>query len=432
MNTLKRKLNDNSAVVGVVGLGYVGLPLVIELCRAGYRVIGLEADPHKVDELNGARSYVTDVSDDQLAPIVASGQFSASLDFALARQMDAIAVAVPTPLRKTKDPDISYVKAACEHLAQHLQGETLVVLESTTYPGTTEELVAPIFVEAGFTIGEGLYLAHSPERVDPGNAVYQTRNTPKVVGGLTPTCGELALSFYTGVVDTVHLVGSAREAEMVKILENTFRAVNIALVNEMLLMCDRMGIDIWRVVDAAATKPFGFMPFYPGPGIGGHCIPIDPMYLSWKAKTYDFFNRFIELATDINGNMPRFVLTKLMAVLNERDAHLKGSRLLLLGMAYKGGVSDTRESPGLEILRLAEQAGAQVDYHDPFVDELTLDGRAYQSIEVDADSLATYDCVLIATAHDGFDLALIAEHSRLVLDCRNALRDFDSPNIVKL
>ncbi len=432
MNSAGQRLRDGSARVGVVGLGYVGLPLVVELCAAGYEVHGIDVDSRKIESLLVGKSYITDVNDEELAPIIESGQFIPTTDFAVAGQLDAISVCVPTPLRKTKDPDISFVKSATEAVAKHLTADTLIVLESTTYPGTTEELMLPLLEGAGFKVGKDLFLAYSPERVDPGNPTYQTRNTPKVIGGVTPTCTEFAQAYYSGVVDTIHAVGSAREAEMVKLLENTFRAVNIALVNEMLLMCDRMDIDIWRVVEAAATKPFGFMPFYPGPGIGGHCIPIDPMYLSWKAKTYDFFNRFIELATDINGNMPRFVVTKLMNSLNDREQHLRGSKILIIGMAYKPGVTDTRESPGIELFSILGEKGALVDYHDPLVSELTIAGSNYESVELTPENIASFDCVLLATAQPGIDLNSLVENASLLFDTRNVLKEFDSDHVVKL
>lgn len=432
MNSAGQRLKDGSARVGVVGLGYVGLPLVVELCAAGYEVYGIDVDSRKVDSLKLGKSYITDVDDQELGPIIESGQFTPTTDFAIAGQLDAISVCVPTPLRKTKDPDISFVKSATEAVAKHLTADTLIVLESTTYPGTTEELMLPLLEAAGFEVGKDLFLAYSPERVDPGNPTYQTRNTPKVIGGVTATCTEFARAYYSGVVDTIHTVGSAREAEMVKLLENTFRAVNIALVNEMLLMCDRMDIDIWRVVEAAATKPFGFMPFYPGPGIGGHCIPIDPMYLSWKAKTYDFFNRFIELATDINGNMPRFVVTKLMNSLNDREQHLRGSSVLIIGMAYKPGVTDTRESPGIELFNILGEKGAVLSYHDPLVSELSISGKTYHSVELTPASIASFDCVLLATAQPGIDLGSLIENASLLFDTRNILKEFDSDNVVKL
>lgn len=432
MTDLRKRLEQKTANVGVVGLGYVGLPLVIELCRAGYVVHGIDVNEAVVAQLAEGKSHITDVTDEALAPLVETKKFRPTTNFSIVADLDAVSVCVPTPLRKTKDPDISFVKGASEAIAEHLQGETLVVLESTTYPGTTEELMLPIFEEKGLEVGRDLFLAYSPERVDPGNPIFNTRNTPKVIGGVTQQCSDMATAYYTGVVETIHAVGSAREAEMVKLLENTFRAVNIALVNEMLLMCDRMDIDIWRVVEAAATKPFGFMPFYPGPGIGGHCIPIDPTYLSWKAKTFDFFNRFIELATDINGNMPRFVVTKLMNALNEQERHLKGTKVLVVGMAYKPGVTDTRESPGIEILKILEAKGAFVSYHDPLVGTMTIDGEIHHSVPLTRENLRQFECVLLATAQPGVDLGLIVENSDLVLDTRNVLHDFDSPKIVKL
>jgi UDP-N-acetyl-D-glucosamine dehydrogenase len=432
MMSLRDKLIGKTAHVGVIGLGYVGLPLAVEMCRAGYRVTGIDVDPSKVERIGRGETEIGDVDAARLAEGVASGQLRATTDYGAIRGVDAVSVCVPTPLRKTKDPDISYVRDAVDRVSDNLEGEVLVVLESTTYPGTTEELVAPGLVARGRTLGVDTFVAFSPERVDPGNPVYKTRNTPKVVGGVTPLCGEMAALYYTGVVEQVHQVGSAREAEMVKLLENTFRAVNIALVNEMLLMCDRMGIDIWRVVEAAATKPFGFTPFWPGPGIGGHCIPVDPTYLSWKAKTYDFFNRFIELATDINGNMPRFVVQKLMRALNDQSKALRGSRILVMGVAYKPGVTDTREAPGIEIMRLIEEMGANVAYHDGMVPRLELaEGRRLDSVPITADALAGYDAVVIATAHPGDPLEVVAG-APLVLDTRNALQGFEGGNVVKL
>ena len=432
MTTLIKRLEAKTAQVGVVGLGYVGLPLVVELCRAGYKVHGIDVDQSKVKTLLAGKSYITDVADDEIRPLIESGQFLPTTRFEVVAELDAISVCVPTPLRKTKDPDISYVKSATDAIGAAMAKDTLVVLESTTYPGTTEELMLPILAKRGLKVGHDMFLAYSPERVDPGNPTYQTRNTPKVIGGVTAECTAAATAYYDGVVDTIHAVGSAREAEMVKLLENTFRAVNIALVNEMLLMCDRMDIDIWRVVEAAATKPFGFMPFYPGPGIGGHCIPIDPVYLSWKAKTFDFFNRFIELATDVNGNMPRFVVTKLMNALNEADRHLKGTDVLVVGMAYKPGVTDTRESPGIEIFKLLEEKGAVMHYHDPLVPAMDMGGQHYESVPLTAQTLARIDCVLLATAQPGVDLDLIVNNAKVILDTRNVLRDHDAPHITKL
>ncbi|MBN1946373.1 MAG: nucleotide sugar dehydrogenase [Bradymonadales bacterium] len=432
MESLLQKLHGKTATVGVLGLGYVGLPLAVEFGRAGYRVIGFDLDQAKVDRVNQGDSYISDVEGSFLGALVASGRLRATTDLSQIAQVDAISICVPTPLRKTKDPDISYVKQSAEQVASYLRNDTLVVLESTTYPGTTDELVAPILAGSDRVIGRDIFLAFSPERVDPGNPRYHTQNTPKVVGGITPRCTEMALALYSQVIGQVVAVGTAREAEMVKLLENTFRAVNIALVNELLLMCDRMGIDIWKVVDAAATKPFGFMPFYPGPGIGGHCIPIDPMYLSWKAKTYDFFNRFIELATDINGNMPRFVVTKLMRILNDRRQPLNGARILVLGVAYKPDVTDVRESPGLEILKLLVQHGAVTSYHDPHVPSLALGSENLLSEELTEQNIRSKDCILVATNHTAIDWALVARHARLVFDTRNALSRFEGPDIVRL
>jgi UDP-N-acetyl-D-glucosamine dehydrogenase len=432
MSSLKEKLKNKQATVGVVGLGYVGLPLAIEMCRAGHHVIGIDIDEEKIASINKGHSCILDIKGEEIKEALASGRFICSSDFSLAVRFDACSICVPTPLRKTKDPDISFVKSAAESLAEYITKETLVVLESTTYPGTTEELILPIFSSVLGEVGSEWFLAFSPERIDPGNAEYTTSNTPKVIGGITPQCGEMARSLYQEVVTDIYLVGSAREAEMVKLLENTFRAVNIALVNEMLLMCDRMDIDIWRVVDAAATKPFGFMPFYPGPGIGGHCIPIDPMYLSWKAKTFDFFNRFIELATDINGNMPRFVLSKLMRVFNRRGLLLKGSKVLVVGVAYKANVTDTRESPGLEIIRLLQEEGALVSFHDPHVSFLNLDDQRMASVSLNQPEISEYVCVILTAAHSDLDLEKIAAQATLVLDTRNALKAHQLDSIVRL
>jgi len=418
---LMDKISRRTAVVGVVGMGYVGLPLAVEASLAGFPVIGVDVNPQVVDRINRGVSHIGDVPSAQLAPLVGDGKLRATCDYAELAAADCVSIAVPTPLRKTKEPDVSFITAAMDALLPHLHAGMLVVLESTTYPGTTEELVAARIAGRGLRVGSDIFVAFSPERVDPGNPVWNTKNTPKVVGGVTKDCGDVAEACYRTVVDTVHKVATAREAETVKLLENTFRAVNIGLVNEFLLMCNRLNIDVWNVIEAAATKPFGFMPFTPGPGIGGHCIPLDPMYLSWKAKSVDFYNRFIELATDINGNMPRFVLARLADLLNDREKSIRGSRLLILGMAYKKNVDDLRESPGLEVFRLLEEKGARVDYADPHAASFRADAsRTVAAVGISGEALKTYDAALLITDHDAFDYAHIAKHVRLILDCRNA------------
>jgi UDP-N-acetyl-D-glucosamine dehydrogenase len=428
---LKAKFEGRDAVVVVIGQGYVGLPLAMEAVEAGFRVIGIDVWAERVEQLNRGESYIIDIPSEQLQAALATGRFEATTDYARIAEADAISICVPTPLRKTRDPDISYIQASLESMVPYIVKPCLVVLESTTYPGTTDEIVVDVLTLGGKRkLDEDVFVAFSPERVDPGNANYQLKNTPKVIGGVTKAGGELAVALYGQMVERVHPVGSAREAEMVKLLENTFRAVNIALVNEMLLMCDRMDINIWRVIDAAATKPFGFMPFYPGPGIGGHCIPLDPTYLSWKAKSYGFYNRFIELATDINGNMPRFVIQKLVKLLNDQGKALHGARVLLVGMSYKANVDDLRESPALDIWELLHtEWRAKPAYHDPHI--ARIDSLGAVSQDLSADALASYDAVIITTNHRGIDYDLIAANSKLVLDARNAMRA-EGPHITKL
>jgi UDP-N-acetyl-D-glucosamine dehydrogenase len=433
---LLAKISERKAIAGVVGLGYVGLPLAVEAASAGFKVVGVDLSQRVVDRVRAGDSHVGDVPSARLEPLVASGRLSATTDYAALAAAECISIAVPTPLTKTKEPDITFITSAMDALVPHVRRGALVVLESTTYPGTTEELIAErLEKERGLAVGKDVFVAFSPERVDPGNPTWHTKNTPKVLGGVTPACAEVARAFYEAVVDTVHVVGSAREAETVKLLENTFRAVNIGLVNEFLLMCNRLDIDIWNVIRAASTKPFGFMPFYPGPGIGGHCIPLDPMYMSWKAKAVDFYNRFIELATDINGNMPRFVVAKLGDLLNERERSLKGSRILVLGMAYKRNVDDLRESPGLEIYRLLRQKGAWVEFHDPhaagFVSKL---GKTVPSTPLGEGVVGSFDAAVLITDHDAFDYPSIAREAKLILDCRNAFgaRGIEAGHIFKL
>lgn len=427
---LKEKLASREATVAVIGQGYVGLPLAMELVQAGFTVLGVDISEARVGQLADADSYIFDVPNEQLQLALDSGRYKPTTDYATVTDADAISICVPTPLRKTRDPDLSYIQAAVESMGPHLQGQTLVVLESTTFPGTTDENVVPLLEGFGLKLDEDVFVAFSPERVDPGNETYGLKNTPKVVGGVTPASTELIVALYEQVVDTVHPVGSAREAELVKLLENTFRAVNIALVNELAMMCDRMDIDIWRVIEAAATKPFGFMKFTPGPGIGGHCIPLDPTYLSWKAKSFGFYNRFIELATDINGNMPRFVVQKLARELNHKGKTVNGAKVMLLGMAYKSNINDLRESPALDIWQLLNQEwGADTIYHDPFVDSIAEFDAT--STPLEADILAGVDAVIVTTHHEGVDYDLVLEHVDVVLDARDAIPR-DRKGVIKL
>ncbi|GMV90700.1 MAG: nucleotide sugar dehydrogenase [Candidatus Hydrogenedentota bacterium] len=420
--------------VAVVGLGYVGLPLCVEFARGGLDVVGIDVNEAKVEAVNQGRSYVLDVSEASITELVTAKRFQATTDFDALGSADAICICVPTPLRKSMDPDISYIVNAVEEIAPRLKRGMLVVLESTTYPGTTEELVLPRLEQTGLSVGVDFYLAFSPERVDPANATYTTRNTPKVIGGVTPACTEKATELYRHAVDTVVPVKSARAAEMVKLLENTFRAINIGMVNELAIMCDRLGVDVWEVIDAAKTKPFGFMPFYPGPGLGGHCIPIDPLYLSWKLKTIDYTARFIELASAINSSMPEYVVSRIHNALDACKKSINGSRILLMGVAYKPDVSDTRESPALDILGLLRQRGAEVFYADPYVPELEVLGEQYISYPLDR-GVADFDCVVIVTHHRQFDYAAVLQQASLVFDARNATSGFEpgpSCKIVKL
>lgn len=440
MNSIKdlllEKINNKKAHVAVIGMGYVGLPLAVELVGVGFSVLGVDISDKVVARINSGDSHVGDVSSDRLGHLVRSGMLKATKDYSLVSQADIISICVPTPLTKNKDPDISYITDAMNSLLPYVRQGQLVVLESTTYPGTTEDLIAKrLEVEKGLMVGSNIFVAFSPERVDPGNPIWNTKNTPKVVGGVTSECTDVARLFYSTALSKIHVVGSAKEAETVKLLENTFRAVNIGLVNEFMLMCDRLDIDIWNVIDAAATKPFGFMPFYPGPGIGGHCIPLDPLYLSWTAKSVDFYNRFIELASDINSNMPQFVIRRLADLLNDCEKPLKNSRILILGMAYKADINDLRESPGLEIYRMLCQKGCLVEFHDPHVKSfISWLGNTVKSTDLTPGMLKTFDAVLLVTDHKVFDYKLISQESILVLDCRNAFgkRGIKEPNVVKL
>ncbi len=430
---LLERLEDGSAVLGVVGLGYVGLPLAVEMAGSGHKVVGFDVSAEKVGAVNAGASYIPDVPTERLAPLVAAGLITATTDFSEASRCDAIAICVPTPLDEMKEPDTSYMEAAARSVAPYLRPGTLVTLESTTYPGTTEEVIQPILESGGLKVGETLYLAFSPERVDPGNPVYQTKNTPKVVGGVTPACTERAVALYSRFIDTVVPVSTTRAAEMTKLLENIFRSVNIALVNELLQLCERMGIDLWEVIDAAKTKPFGFMPFYPGPGLGGHCIPIDPFYLSWKARQYDFHTEFIELSGKVNESMPYYVVRRLMDAMNEHLGRaLKGSRILVVGVAYKADIDDVRESPAIKVIELLRAKGADVVYHDPFVPELSVSGVDVPQVSLDAGTVSAADALVVVTNHSNVDYALIAEHAQLVLDTRNAMRRHRTERVVLL
>jgi UDP-N-acetyl-D-glucosamine dehydrogenase len=428
---LEEKIKLRSARVGIIGLGYVGLPLAVEFAKAGFSVTGIDVQESKVDQLRRGESYIQDTSSDVLRPLVEAGKFQATTDFSVVRELDTINIAVPTPLRKTKDPDMSYIVSACQETAKYFGPGKLVILESTTYPGTTDELVLPMLEGPNLKVGEHFFLCFSPERVDPGNSKYQTVNIPKVVGGITPACTRLGALLYSQALDKVIPVSSTRVAEMVKLLENTFRMINIGLVNEMALMCDRMGINVWEVIDAAATKPFGFMPFYPGPGLGGHCIPIDPFYLSWKTKQAGIEARFIDLAGYINGQMPHFVVDKIQNALNNHTKALKGSHVHILGVAYKRDIDDVRESPALDIILLLERRGARVTYSDPFVPSIHLDARELHS--EDANQMASEaDCVVVVTDHAAFDYPRIAKNATLIVDTRNALKNYPSAKVVRL
>jgi UDP-N-acetyl-D-glucosamine dehydrogenase len=427
---LEEKIRSRTARVGIVGLGYVGLPLAVEFAHAGFSVTGIDLSEQKTRSVNTGQSYIGDIATPALAKLVEAGKLRATTDFSVISELDTINICVPTPLRKTKDPDMSYIVSACEEIAKYIHPGTLIILESTTYPGTTEELVLPMLTASGLKVGEDFFVCFSPERVDPGNPKYQTKNIPKVVGGITAACTEVGRLFYAQALETVVPVSSTQVAEMVKLLENTFRMINIGLVNEMAMMCDRIGINVWEVIDAAATKPFGFMPFYPGPGLGGHCIPIDPFYLSWKTKQAGIEARFIELAGYINGQMPHFVVDKVQNALNDAGKPVKGSHIHIMGVAYKRDIDDMRESPALDIALLLQKRGGNITYSDPHVPQLRLEG-----LHLDAQpetTAANADCVVIITDHTAFDYKGLAQNAKLIVDTRNALRGVKAANIVRL
>ncbi len=432
---LHKKLVDRSARVVVLGLGYVGLPLAAVLAEAGFKVTGVDPDHEKVSLLNQGISYIDDVDTEVIQSLTSKGTLLATDDFSVVAEADAVSICVPTPLRKTRDPDLSFIVDVSESIAPYIHPGMVVVLESTTYPGTTRELLLPKLIESGnLMVGENFFLAFSPERVDPGRENWTTINTPKVVGGITPACTEIASAFYECAMETVVPVSTTEVAEMTKLLENTYRMVNIGLVNEMAIMCDRMGINVWEVIDAAATKPFGFMKFTPGPGLGGHCIPIDPLFLSWKLRSLNYTARFIELASEINTNMPRYVVNKVGEALNEGQKALKNSRILILGAAYKPDIDDVRESPALDVIGLLQQNGAEVKYHDPYIPKLKHENIDLESVLDLMEAVESVDCVVIITNHSQYDYQQIYEKASCIMDARNALGDIgiDDPKVTRL
>ncbi|MGC8856610.1 MAG: nucleotide sugar dehydrogenase [Anaerolineae bacterium] len=430
-DTLIKKLQEKTARVAVLGLGYVGLPLAVVFGEAGFPVTGVDPDARKIEKLRKGESYISDVKSEAVAALVNSGHLQATADFSVLAEMDAVSICVPTPLRKTGDPDMSYIMSATGELAKYMHKGMVVVLESTTYPGTTREVLLPMLGDAnGLKVGEDWFLAFSPERVDPGRKDWTTVNTPKVLGGITEACGEVAAAWYGGAIQTIHRVSSTEAAEMAKLLENTFRMINIGLVNELAIMCEHLGVDVWEVIDAAATKPFGFMKFTPGPGLGGHCIPIDPLYLSWKMKSFNYNARFIELADEINTNMPRYVVSRVLDAMNDRGKTLKGARVLVLGVAYKPDIDDVRESPALDVIGLLRQKGAIVEYHDPYIPHIhhEYDGWQMDSVTDLMAAVRAADCVLIITNHKVYDYAAILEMASFIFDSRNALGNLGKNN----
>ncbi len=425
---LAQKIQSRTARVGIVGLGYVGLPLAVEYAKAGFPVTGIDLSASKVDRVNAGESYIADIHSKELKPLVDSGKLRATMDFSVIADLDTVNICVPTPLRKTKDPDMSYIVAATQEIARYFHKGMLIILESTTYPGTTDELVLPMLEKSGLKVGEDFFLCFSPERVDPGNAKFQTKNIPKVVGGTTPACTEIGRIFYAQALEHVVPVSSTQVAEMVKLLENTFRMINIGLVNEIAIMCDGMDINVWEVIEAAATKPFGFMPFYPGPGLGGHCIPSDPFYLSWKSKQAGIEARLIELAGNINGQMPHFVVAKIQNALNDHSKPIKGSSIHIYGVSYKRDIDDVRESPAIDIMLLLARRGARITYTDPHVPSIKLEDLELKSQEDFSDA----DCVVVVTDHSAFDYGAVLEKARLIVDTRNAFKNVQSDKIVRL
>lgn len=429
---IKEKLLQRKAVIGVIGLGYVGLPIAVELANKGYSVIGIDINEQRVSQLKQGESYIIDVSSEEMGAVIES-KLLVSTDFKMVENTDGILICVPTPLNEYKEPDVSYIVNVMDNIIPYISKDILIVLESTTYPGATEELITKrIEKEKGWEKGKDFYVCYSPERVDPGNARFYVRNTPKVIGGETENSLELGEILYRSFIDKVKCVSSTKVAEMSKLLENTFRCVNIAMINEMTMMCEKMNIDIWEVIEGAATKPFGFMPFYPGPGIGGHCIPLDPLYLSWQAKKYEYFNRFIELATDINSNMPRYTITQIESLLNTRKKCIKGSKILLLGIAYKKDIDDLRESPALKIYDLLLSKGALISFYDPYAKQFKRGEEVIYSVELTEQLLGEVDLVVILTEHSKIDYSWIHEHAKLIFDTKNAMKDLKSHKLFKL
>jgi UDP-N-acetyl-D-glucosamine dehydrogenase len=429
--SLNKKITNKSAKIGIIGLGYVGLPLAIEFGKAGFTVIGVDNNPAKINKLQQGESNLLDISTTELKKLLKAKRLQITDSFASLKKADAICICVPTPLNKHKQPDLSYILNATAQIAKILRKGQLIILQSTTFPGTTDEVVLPLLSKTGLKAGKDFFLAFSPERIDPGNKRFSIKNTPKIVGGITPRCTELAKALYEQISPEVHAVSSPRVAELEKLLENVFRNVNIALVNELSLLCKKMNIDVWEVIKAASTKPYGFMPFYPGPGVGGHCIPVDPFYLSWKAREYGLNLRFIELAGEVNDRMPEHIINLIQDSLNKSGKRIKGSAILILGVAYKKDIADTRESPGLKIIELLLKKGANVAYHDPFVNKLNANGRSLGSIFLSPANLKNSECVVVVTNHSNYDYNKIVKHSRLIIDTRNAIKSH-SPKVIKL
>ena len=429
---LKNKIENRDAQIGVIGLGYVGLPLAMEFVRAGFHVTGIDVDQEKVKKLNRGENYIQDIKDESVKNAVEMNQLSATSDFSVIQNLDAIFICVPTPLNKQKNPDISFINQVMENMKDFIHHDMLIVLESTSYPGTTRELILPEMESKGLKAGHEFYLCFSPERVDPGNEKYKTANTPKILGGITPKCGEMGELLYKTIIEQVVRVSSPETAEMVKLLENTFRAINIGLANEVAIMCEKLGIDVWEVIDAAATKPFGFMKFTPGPGLGGHCIPIDPHYLSWKLKTLDYNARFIELASEMNTSMPFHMVDLVREGLNRNGKGIFGSQIIVIGVAYKKNVDDVRESPALDVMKLLDNDGAELSFYDPYVSFVRLNGNRMMGIEtLTKETLNNSDAIVILTDHDQIDFQFVEENSDLIIDSRNVIKN-DHPNLIKL
>ncbi len=434
MSSLIEKITSKKARIGIIGIGYVGLPLAVEFAKSGHNVVGIDLNQEKVRRVNRGENYIKDIPDSELRGLVEDKKLSATSDFSVLRDIDAISICVPTPLNKTKDPDLSCILDSTKEIKRYLHKDQIIILESTTYPGTTRELILPMLEDTGLKVGIDFFLSFSPERIDPGNKIFNTRNTPKVIGGITEACKRHAVALYSNIIEKVIPVSSTESAEIVKLLENTFRSINIGLVNEVAIMCNKLGIDVWEVIEAASSKPYGFMPFYPGPGLGGHCIPIDPHYLSWKLKTLNYRARFIELAGEINSGMPHYVVDKIVDALNRQKKCLNGSSILILGVAYKKDIDDPRESPALDIIKILQEKGAVVLYSDPYIPSLDDNFHGMRSIEINEGMLSKADCTVIVTDHSTYDWEMIAKNSKLVVDTRNATSMIQKrhSNIVKL